>query len=61
MAGITQLYIEESPLVTGPLVVEHVPVGPPNVHVGAPVGATEPVEPVIVPAYVMIWPLEPVD
>ena len=40
--------MDESPLVTGPLVVVQEVLGPTKVHVGAPLGATEPETPVIV-------------
>jgi hypothetical protein len=48
------LYIDESPLVTGPLEEEHDVLGPVSVQVGVPVGAREPVTPVIVPVKVII-------
>ena len=37
------------------------PPGPVRVQVGAPVGATDPVVPVMCPVKIMTWPLEPVD
>jgi hypothetical protein len=55
-AETTQLYIEETPLITGPLVERQVALGPVRIQFGAPVGAIDPAVPVIVAVKVMIGP-----
>jgi hypothetical protein len=49
------------PLVTGPLCVEHVELGPVKVQPTFPVGAMEPVTPVRVAVKVITGPLAPLD
>ena len=46
--------MDETELVIGPVVEEHDVLAPVRLHVGAPVGATEPVAPVIVAVKVMV-------
>lgn len=56
--------MEETPLLVGPAAGVHdeiAPLGPVKLHVGVPVGASEPVVPVIVPVKVMISPFEVLD
>ena len=53
VAGITQVYRDDVPLVTGPVLVVHEVVEPVSVQVGAPVGVSEPVTPVTVAVKVM--------
>jgi len=54
--------ILETPLLTGPVIVEvdavhEVSEVPVRIHTGAPVGATDPVDPVIVAVNVVTWPV----
>ena len=46
--------MDETELVIGPVVEEHEVLAPVMLHKGAPVGATEPADPVIVAVKVMV-------